>query len=308
MTPDLALFLVVMSLLVTGTRLAMVRPANWFPVPRQEDIPPRASGLVIVATAVVTLAVAAPVVSGRFPAMEPAMPYITAAAIALLAILFTRAATRSWPARAAVGAASSIAGTAWAVAPSWLTYSLAAGFTAVAVITVVRPRASFWAAAAVAGVLAGWDYVQVSVTHATVRAVAAGDQFAGLAPSGGGHGIGIPGLIGIPAHAGMLGPYVVMLGVGDVVLPGMLIVIAGRAGRLAGTGSLYAAAVSGYGAGLAACLTVAAVTGIPFPAMVFLVPGIVIGVVLAARRAGVWPALASAGLHRPAAPRQPEAG
>jgi presenilin-like A22 family membrane protease len=85
-----------------------------------------------------------------------------------------------------------------------------------------------------------------------------------------------------------------MLGVGDVVLPGMLIVIAGRAGKLAGTPWLHRAAIAGYGVGLAACLTVATTTGAPLPALVFLVPGPVIAVVLAAWRAHAWPALASA--------------
>jgi hypothetical protein len=49
--------------------------------------------------------------------------------------------------------------------------------------------------------------------------------------------------------------------------------------------------MTGYGAGLAACLSVAALTRTALPAMVFLVPGVLVAVAVAARQAGVWPAL-----------------
>jgi hypothetical protein len=63
-----------------------------------------------------------------------------------------------------VGAISVITGAAWALSASWLTYSLAAAFTTVAVITIVMPRLSFWLAAMAMTALAGWDFIQVSVT------------------------------------------------------------------------------------------------------------------------------------------------
>jgi hypothetical protein len=246
--------------------------------------------------AVVAAALAAEVLSAPLPAPKWGVP-CTLAAIAVLAVLFVRSAARSWPARAAVAVVSVTAGATWALAASWLTYSLAAAFTAVAVITIVRPSLSFWLAAVAMTALAGIDFIQVSVTHATVRAVAAGDPFAVIAAHRS-HAAGIPGLIGIPGHVALLSPYAAMLGIGDVTLPGMLIVIAGRAGRLAGTARLYTAAVCGYGASLAACLAVAAGTGALLPAMVFLVPGVIVAVAVTAPQAGAWPALASRDLHR----------
>jgi hypothetical protein len=135
-----------------------------------------------------------------------------------------------------------------------------------AVVTVIRPRVSFRAASAAGIAVAAWDFIGVSVTHAA-----------------------------------LLSPYAVGVGIGDVALHGILIVIAGRAGRLAGTSRLYPAAVTGYGAGLAACLTVAAMTGVPLPAMMFLVPGVILMVAATAWRAGAWPALASKDPLSPAA-------
>jgi hypothetical protein len=193
-----------------------------------------------------------------------------------------------------VAATSAAAGAAWALAASWLTYSLAAAFTAVAVITIVRPRLSFWLASAAMTALAGSDFIQVSVTHDTVRA-AAGDPLAVIAAHRS-HAAGVPRLIGTTGHATLLIPYAVMLGIGDGTLPGL----PGGPGSLAGTARLYAAAKSRYGAGLAACLAVAATTKAALPAMAFLVPGIV-AVAVTARQAGAWPALASKDPRRLAA-------
>ena len=287
--PDITLYLLVMGVLVAATRLALARPANLLPLPRHDQgTPPGKARITTVAT------IAAGVLLGAsLLALEPVIPDVTAVAMAALAFLFTRTAARSWAARAAAGLGSAVCVTAWAVAASWLTWTIAAAYTALAAITVIRPRTSFWTAAAVATVLAGNDYVQVCLTRATVRAVAAGDPYASLGPHPG-HAAGMPGLIGIPAHAALASPYAIMLGVGDVALPGILIVIAGRAGKLAGTLWLHRAAIAGYGSGLAACLTVATTTGVPLPAMAFLVPGTVIAVVVAAWRAHAWPALASA--------------
>lgn len=229
MLPDVALFTVVMGALVAGTRLALARPPHWFFMPRDQDVPSGPGWAAITsAISVVAVAIPAEVFSAPLPAPRWGMPYVTLTAIAVLTVLFARSAARSWPARAAVAAVSVTAGSAWALAASWLTYSLAAAFTAVAVITIVRPRLSFWLAAAAMTVLAGFDFIQVSLTHATVHAAAVGDPFADVAAQRG-HSVGVPGLIGIPGHAALLSPYAAALGIGDVTLPGMLIVIAGRA-------------------------------------------------------------------------------
>jgi hypothetical protein len=241
------------------------------------------TALAMVATAAALLLVAVPL-EGTF--------YVHVAVIAVVIVLFTRTAARSWPARAAVAAVSVVAGQAWAVELSWLSYSLAAAFIAVALITVVRPRLSFWLAAAAMTVLAADDFIQVSVTRAAVKTDTAADPFLSDAPVRPGTQ-GVPGVIGIPEHAALLSHYAVALGIGDLILPAILIVIAARAGQQAGTPRLYIAAIAGYGAGLAACLAVAATTGAALPAMVFLVPGVLVAVAVTARQAGAWPALAS---------------
>jgi hypothetical protein len=294
MLPNVVLFIAVMGCLVFATRLALARPAHWFLMPEENEIPValgrplgNAMGVVFVVLAFLTLS-----------EIPPATPYAALAVIAVLTILFVRSAARSWPLRIAIAAVSATAGAVWILAASWLTYSIAAAFMAIAIITIVRPRLSFWLTATVMAVLAVWDFIQVSVTHATVRAVVAADPFISVAtPST--HAAGVPGLIGIAGQATLVSPYAVALGVGDVTLPGILIVIAGRAGQRAGTSRLYVAAVSGYAVGLAACLAVPASVSTALPALVFLIPGVIVAVALTARRAGAWSALASKDLSRP---------
>jgi len=284
MMPYVVLFIVVMGVLVAGTRLALARPAHWFLLTGDQH----RDSLLLTPLAVVPVAVGLLLVSAPLEGTFR----VHLAVIGAVIVLFTRSVARSWPARAAVGAVSAAAGGAWAIELSWLTYSLAAAFIAVAVITVVRPRLSFWLAAAVMAVLAAWDFIQVSLTRAAVSADTSADPFMDPAPVRAGTA-GVPGVIGIPEHLALLSHYSAVLGIGDLTLPGMLVVIAGRAGQQAGTRRLYPAALAGYGAGLAACLSVAAITRAWLPAMVFLVPSVVIAVAVTARQAGAWPALAS---------------
>jgi hypothetical protein len=277
------LFIVVMAVLVAGTRLALARPAHWFCTPPEDGSPPGAVWLISIAVvSVVPFEVLSAPVYFLFPV----------AGLAVLAVLFTRTTARSWTARGFVFAASTVPAVGWAWAASWESYSLAAVFVTLAVIAVVRPRLSFWLATASMTLIALLDFYQVAVTQATVRSVATGDPFADRIPDPA-RAPGIPGLIGISAHVAPLTHYTAILGIGDVTLPGMLIVIAARVGQLTGTPWLYRAAVTGYGIALAACITVVATTHAPMPAMTFLIPGVVIAVATTARRAGAWPALAS---------------
>jgi hypothetical protein len=210
-----------MALLVTGTRLALARPAYGLPALRS-DGHLGARQVILIAAGACAL-----VVGFTAPGGE------ALAEIIAIIVIFPLSVTRSWPRRAAALLVSVTAGMAWMFEESWVSYTIAAAFISVAVMTVVRPRISFRAASAVGLALAGWDFIGVSVTHATLRAATA-DPFSGLAPQGHAAGPGIPGLIGIPAHAVLLSPYAVGVGIGDVALPGILIVTAGRAGRPAG--------------------------------------------------------------------------
>jgi hypothetical protein len=287
MTPYVVLFAVVMGVLVAGTRLALARPANRL-LPAPGNGQAEGNRLATTATAVAAVAIAALVAGVEIAVPQQGALYATVTVITVAIVFFARSVAGRRLTRAAAAAVAAAAGMTWELSANWLTYSIAGSFIAVAVITLVRPRLPFWLAAAAATALAAYDYLQVCVTHATVRVVAS----AAYAVRGG-HATGIPGLIGIPAHAALLSPYAIAVGAGDVALPGILIVIAGRAGKAAGTPRLYAAAVSGYAAGLAACLAAAATTGAALPAMVFLVPAIIIAVAASARLAGAWPALAS---------------
>ena len=160
MMPYVVLFVVVIGVLVAGTRLALARPAHWFLLTGDQH----RDSLLLTPLAVVPVAVGLLLVSAPLEGTFR----VHLAVIAAVIVLFTRSVARSWPARAAVAAVSAAAGGAWAIELSWLTYSLAAAFIAVAVITIVRPRLSFWLAAAVMAVLAAWDLIQVSLTRAAV--------------------------------------------------------------------------------------------------------------------------------------------
>lgn len=289
MLPDIVLFVVVTVLLTAGTRLALARPAYGLPVLRSDDerLGAKLAGLATGAVCTVTIALTVP--------QWEIFTEITA-----VIVVFPLSAARSWPARAVVLLMPATARTAWLLEENRVICTAAAAFFAVAFAAVIRPRVTFRTAAAAGTVFAARNLIGVSVTHAAVRAAAA-DPFAGLAAQGHTSGAGVPGLTGIPAHAALLSPHVIAAGAGDVVLPGILIAAAGRAGRLAGTQRLCAAAVAGYGAALAACLAAAAVPGVPLPATVFLVPGVIIAVAAAARQGGVWPALAAREPRSPAA-------
>lgn len=281
--PEMVLIVLALAIMWGGSRLALRRPANWTAgsFPGGADV--AWTVFLMLALTLVTGAIVWPL---RLPSQGT--PYVTVAVTAVLAVLFGWSAARSWRGRAAVAAVWAAGAGTWLFSADWLTYTVAAGATAIMFFALIRPGLSFWETSALLALCSGWDAYNLSVTHAAaVAAAAAADPFAGGAVLRG-HVAGIPEMIGIPGHITALSLYAAGLGIADVTLPGLLVVAAGRAGTLAGAPRLYRAAMLGYAGGLAAVTVVARLTGAAMPVLPFVTPAIVLAVAVTAWRAGAW--------------------
>jgi presenilin-like A22 family membrane protease len=199
------------------------------------------------------------------------------AVIATAAVIYLAAAWgRSVAARATLAAPLLAMVAAWLLWPGWLTLSLVSAIWIVAFIFVVQFSFPFISAAAIATVIAlGYDYVQVFVTggmlHAAGKAVHSQ----------------LPVMIQVPAHLALTSPPSFIIGLGDVAIPGILVVIAGRIGQRSGQ-RFFLAAIGGYAVGLAADFAVMTTANTALPALVFLSPGVVGAVLVTAWRRGAW--------------------
>jgi hypothetical protein len=294
MNPEGAVLIVlVMAVTWGGSRLALRRPANWAAGPFAPAIHYAFTAFLMIGVMLTTGALLWPV---RAPA---GTPYVTITVTAVLAVLFGLSVARSrwW---VVVYAAWAVAAGAWLFEASWETYTIAAAATVIMLFALVRPGFSFWEASVLLGLCSAWDAYNLFAAHAAAAASAASaDPFA---PGGILRGpiAGIPEFIGIAARLAPVSTYVTGLGIGDVALPGLLIVAAGRAGKLAGTPWLYRAAMGAYAAALAAVMVISHVTGAAVPALPFATLAIVPAVALAAWRTGAWRSLSAQHLPVPA--------
>ena len=282
----LALNIAAVLLLWAGTRLALSRPPQPAALPRQTAGRRATVGRALAVTGGMTIALGVLTVAGGLYLQH----------ISLLAILLIVATVAgAWqlagdyvPAawRAPVCAALTAVLAAWLVAPGWLTADLLAAWVAVQVIAVGQFawlfRSLAWVGLAFA---VCYDAVNVWLTHGIIGAAR---------PHGGGINAWLPFELYAPARLGWHPPLAAILGVGDVVIPALLVVAAGRAAAATGRPGLYRAGVGGYAAGLAVAFAVLlADGGAPFPATVATIPAVVAAVYLAAARSGTRPALAA---------------
>ncbi len=279
------LYVVAVSLLYLGTRLALTTPvrpvlpasaAQPPPGGPNGDAPSRRGGTALLAVAAV---VAASLVLSLFLLLSKvtnALKYLFAAlAVAGIPRVVLRC-LRGWPARGAVGAALLACVAVWLWFPDWLTAGLVAAYTLVYLLTVVQPNLPFTVMAAIGLVFAfGYDAVQVTVTHSMTSLA-----YAGMSQS-------LPVLFAVPGHLSLHAPAAAAVGLGDVGIPGLLVVAAGRVSQRTGCPAVYRSAVGGYALGLLATLMVGAVWDAPVPATVFVIPGVAGAVLLTASRHGL---------------------
>ena len=161
---------------------------------------------------------------------------------------------------------------AWLADTNWLTTDLVTVIFVAQLVTSWQIRAPFAVTAvALLVVAAGYDAVQVFVTHAMTQeaSTVTGD---------------LPVTLTFPAHLALTAPAAVALGVGDIFLPGALAVTAGRISQRTGDSAYYRAAVAGYAAGLAGAVITLEVSRIVLPALVFLIPCVTVAVIITAAR------------------------
>jgi presenilin-like A22 family membrane protease len=166
---------------------------------------------------------------------------------------------------------------------------------------LIRPQFSFWEAVALLVLVSGWDAYNLFATQAQVVASAA--QVDPFAPGGNLHAVGLPKFIGIGAHLAPLSTYAAYIGIGDLTLPGLLIVAAGRTGKLAKAPQLYWTAMGAYAASLVVVVITSSVTSLAIPVLPFATVAIVPAVALAAWRTGSWRSLSAR--HLPAVSAAP---
>lgn len=167
--------------------------------------------------------------------------------------------------------------TLWNLYPNWLTASLLSVLITIWGLYTIQPLWSFLRVTGVLLVVAlCYDVVQTLATSSMIR-------YAERAVT-----ISWPGLIRIPLHITSLtaiqGP---AIGAGDLLIPGILAVIAGRIAQRSGARSILWAALIGFAAGVLLALVVVTILDIPQPATIFTVPGVALPVWLTARHNGV---------------------
>ena len=286
------LFALAVALIWAGTRLALSRPPGTASTglgqaSGQPDRPGRgqtlARSLGVVAGLTVTLAVLGVSSAVHVHGVSGLMLLIVISAVAgCWQITRTHLTGAAGIAAAVALGAAALAWLAW---PGWATATALAVLITVQAVPLLEFGWSFaslaWAGLAVA---AGYDAVQVWLTH----------NIMAVAQPGGPHPAWLPIMYYMPASWHLAAPPVQILGAGDVMLPAVLVVAAGRVAARAGKPVILRAAIAAYAAGLVLVFAVVAVDGgAAFPVTVITIPAVIAAVLAAASAAGVRPLLAT---------------
>ncbi|MBU6142037.1 hypothetical protein KGO95_02885 [Patescibacteria group bacterium] len=176
-------------------------------------------------------------------------------------------------------AAIALAVNAWIVTVNWATIDCAAWLIGVMLLIQFR-KTSFRAAVLLSAGIMLYDATAVFGTH--VMQHVATTQFMAL-----------PVLFSIPASLSLSSPAILHLGLGDVVLPGAIVMMAIRESIAHKRSVLAVAALGGYVAGFIATIVVMVLFRFPQPATIYLMPGTLLGFTLAAWRGGLLKKIAN---------------
>lgn len=160
----------------------------------------------------------------------------------------------------------------WLVFPNWLTLDIAAVALSVGALIVLRKTIFEEALIFSAGIVV-YDVINIFGTKMMQRAAE------GM--------MGLPNIIYIPSLYAFPAKISLIVGVGDVVLPGLTVIIAARLARRFGKPLLGLAAIIGYEIGFAISLAVLYATRFPQPATLYLIPTTLLCFALAAKLLGV---------------------
>jgi|GEM_PF-2750541 len=174
---------------------------------------------------------------------------------------------------------------AWAIWQGWLLVDLLAVLLVLLLLLALQPRLSFLRLSVSLALLAGlYDAVQV---YGTGNMAHVAQQVSNL-HSASGKSVRLPLLLIIPSGWSGGAPPTAELGVGDLVISGLLVIVAARAAQRSCQPALYWAALGGFVCGLLGAWLAVRLTDSGQPATIYLVPAIVLAVCLAAWRTGNW--------------------
>jgi presenilin-like A22 family membrane protease len=101
----------------------------------------------------------------------------------------------------------------------------------------------------------------------------------------------LPVLLVIPRQLNPVSEPAAFIGAGDIIIPGILVVAAAFIGARIGQSRLYWWSLAGYAIGLTVTIIMSVAFDATQPALIYLMPGVIGGVCLAAWRGGVLPEL-----------------
>lgn len=164
---------------------------------------------------------------------------------------------------------------AWAIWPNWLTTDLfAVLLIATGLAAYLEVTLNFMIVALAGFGLVIYDIVNVYFTGTMMRVAAPMME------------AGIPGMIVVPQNWALDSAPAVGLGAGDVVFPGLMIMLAAVLSYRCNDKSLLYGGLIGYAVGLVLVFGILYVTRLGQPALITLYPCVLIGILIAARRAG----------------------
>ncbi|MDO8521328.1 MAG: presenilin family intramembrane aspartyl protease [bacterium] len=155
----------------------------------------------------------------------------------------------------------------WTLYPNWLTINIAAALVAVTMLLLLQTIP-----------LRTMTVVAVGVTIYDVVAVFSTGQMIAVA----GAAKDLPMMLIIPQSFDLASTPAQMLGLGDIVIPGAIIMAALKKNIR----NVYPFTLLGYFIGLTTAIGVVYLTRFPQPATIYLVPGVLFGLVWAAHRVG----------------------
>jgi presenilin-like A22 family membrane protease len=166
----------------------------------------------------------------------------------------------------------------WVLYPNWLSIDVAALVMATSALIV--PKASGFRSLV---------YVEIGIVLYDIYSVFASGLMMGMARFALPHGVpDVPILMVVPSQFDLAATYTRALGLGDVVLPGLMIM---AAASFVGHGigrRLHYGGIVGYALGLLVTFAVLEGLHAAQPATLYLVPGTMLGIGLVAWREGVW--------------------
>jgi presenilin-like A22 family membrane protease len=171
------------------------------------------------------------------------------------------------PNKYVVSAASACFVGFWLLYPSWLSSDILAVLSSIAMLVVMRTMSLRTLALFGVGIVI-YDVIAVFGTK-TMLALAASAR-------------NVPLLISIPRTLDLSSAHSIGLGLGDIVIPGVMIM----ACLVAKSRRMYTFGMIGYFLGLTVAMTLLRLTETAQPATIYLVPGTLFGIFLAAKTEG----------------------